>query len=272
MTYRPAPVPMNEEMRLKAVERTGLLDIINEDLYAVYCHLARKLTDCPQSWANVIDADRQFNFILDAGDAENSDKEEFREIQRDQTFCQYALLSPEPLIVPDLTKSDIFKNHPSVLTDDGPRFYAAFPLVNSEGFVLGSFCVRDFRPRRLPEEVVGFMKELAAKLSHQIDIQTNQRQITAERVITIIEKLQQRFPESTLKTASAILACIGNRMLSVEQKEELMEIGLLNSNAEMTDIALTLHEELGMEASVLRRMKLPDLTNDSLVGMFDALK
>ena len=58
----------------------------------------------------------------------------------------------------------------------------------------------------------------------------------------------------------------------MEQKEELIGIGLLDSNAEMTDTALTLHEELGMEASVLRRMKLPDLTNDSLVGMFDALK
>ena len=59
MTFKPAPIPENEKKRLLAVEKTGVLDTVNEEIYSIYSHLARKVTGCPQSWANVMDTDRQ---------------------------------------------------------------------------------------------------------------------------------------------------------------------------------------------------------------------
>ena len=168
MTFKPAPIPENEKNRLLAVEKTGVLDVVDEDLYNVYCHLARKITNCPQSWANVIDSSRQYNFVLDADDFDEDQKSEARQNVRATSFCQYALNSVTPLIINDLTRSSIFKNHPSVLATDGPRFYAAFPLVNAEGYILGSLCVRDFRVRRLSADIVDLMKSLSNKLSHQL--------------------------------------------------------------------------------------------------------
>ena len=132
------------------------ISAVNEEIYNVYCHLSRQITKCPDSWANVIDKYRQYNFVLDGEDINDQIKEELRTSPRPLTFCQYALNSTSPLIANDLTKHKIFKNHPSVLKIDGPRFYAAFPLINSEGYILGSLCVRDFRVRRLSKNIINF--------------------------------------------------------------------------------------------------------------------
>ena len=167
MSFKPAPIPKNEKNRLKAVERTGVMDIVNEELYNVYTHLARKITGCPNSWANIIDKDKQFNLVMDSDDLDDKIKNQFRKIDRNISFCQYALGSTKPLIVNDMTKNPIFCDHPSV-KERGITFYAAFQLINSDGYVLGSLCVEDFKVRRLSKEIIKLMKDLARKLSHQL--------------------------------------------------------------------------------------------------------
>ena len=99
MSFKPAPIPENEKNRLKAVERTGVMDIVNEELYDVYTHLARKITGCPNSWANIIDKDNQFNLVMDSDDLDDKIKNQFRKIDRNISFCQYALGSTKPLNV-----------------------------------------------------------------------------------------------------------------------------------------------------------------------------
>ena len=79
MNFKPAPIPENEKNRLLAVEKTGVLDVVNEEIYHIYSHLARKLTGCPLSWANVMDEDRQYNFVMDAQDVQENEKENYRE-------------------------------------------------------------------------------------------------------------------------------------------------------------------------------------------------
>ena len=78
------------------------MDNLNEEIYNVYCHLSRQITKCPESWANVIDKNRQYNFVLD-GKNINDEKKELRSHPRVLTFCQYALNSPT-YIANDLTK------------------------------------------------------------------------------------------------------------------------------------------------------------------------
>ena len=39
-----APRPANEEQRVKAVVKTGLIDAPNPDLFQVYCDLAKDIT------------------------------------------------------------------------------------------------------------------------------------------------------------------------------------------------------------------------------------
>ena len=66
---------------------------------------------------------------------------------RDQAFCTYAIIEPEPLIVLDATLDDRFKDNPLVTGELGIRFYAGAPLVSPDNFRLGTFCIIDTKPR-----------------------------------------------------------------------------------------------------------------------------
>ena len=271
MNFKAAGIPDDEKNRVLAVEKTGVLDVVNEELYHIYSHLARKITGCPLSWANVMDTDRQFNFVIDADDISENDKKENRENPRKTSFCQYALGSTDPLIVNDLKKSKIFKNHPSVLQNDGPRFYAAFPLVNSEGYVLGSLCVRDKKVRRLSRETIDLMKSLANKLSHQLDIQARQRSVTAETIINSLEFLRSEFTDLTLNNAVTILRLLSNLSLSSSDIKMLQTLQLINHETRLTKKSRVLQKQLGLDAGILKRFKSFTSKNNDLETLFRAL-
>ena len=47
MNFKPANIPSNDALRVKAVQRTGVLDESKEELYDIYCFLAKEITGCP---------------------------------------------------------------------------------------------------------------------------------------------------------------------------------------------------------------------------------
>lgn len=271
MNFKPAPIPENERNRLLAVEKTGVLDVVNEEIYHIYSHLARKLTGCPLSWANVMDSERQYNFVMDAQDIDENEKENFRENARSTSFCQYALRSTQPLIINDLTKSDIFMNHTSVKKTDGPKFYAAFPLVNSEGYILGSLCVQDKRVRRLSKDTVQSMKTLANKLSHQLDIQTKQRFTTAEDVLKAMTAINAQFNDITLENAISLMRYFSNSPISTSDKNLLRKLNILDKDSRLTKDSRKLLNTLNLDASILRRMKITTSGQEELTNLFKAL-
>ena len=65
MNFKPANIPSNDALRVKAVQRTGVLDEIKEELYDIYCFLAKEITGCAVSWTGVIDNEKQFVLARD---------------------------------------------------------------------------------------------------------------------------------------------------------------------------------------------------------------
>ena len=99
--YLPAPITKNENQRLEAVKRTGAMYLDQDELYDVYCYLAKEITGCPVSWTGLIDSENQYCLASDGFPEETSKK-----IPRKQTFCQYALDKTEPLIIQNM-KTDL---------------------------------------------------------------------------------------------------------------------------------------------------------------------
>ena len=98
MNFKPANIPSNDDQRVKAVQRTGVLDTNSTELYEIYCFLAKEITGCPVSWTGVIDSERQFMLARD-GFPEDVPME----MPRNQTLCQFALEKTKPLTLLSLT-------------------------------------------------------------------------------------------------------------------------------------------------------------------------
>lgn len=73
-------------------------------------------------------------------------------------------------IIRDFTREDCFKDRPYVLEWPHMRFYAEVPLISPSGYVLGSYCVVDDRPREsFPEEDVEILQEISDAIANHLE-------------------------------------------------------------------------------------------------------
>ncbi len=134
-------LPFNEKQRQKAVEKYKLLDTLPEESYDNITALMSYICNTPISLITLLHKDR--NFL----------KSHFgvpiKESPRRISFCGHAI-NAEPLItvIEDTRKDERFFNNPLV-TEQQVVFYAGAPLVDSNGFKLGTLCVYDHQPRQL---------------------------------------------------------------------------------------------------------------------------
>ena len=49
MNFKPANIPSNDALRVKAVQRTGVLDENKTELYDIYCFLDKEIHGYPVS-------------------------------------------------------------------------------------------------------------------------------------------------------------------------------------------------------------------------------
>lgn len=150
-------VPDNEIERLKALRGYSILDTLPEQDFEDITKIASEICQTPISLITLVDSNRQW-FKSNHGLT-------VRETPRDYAFCAHAINSPsEILTVKDSREDDRFADNPLVTGYPNVIFYAGVPLVNSEGFSLGTICVIDNAPRELTANQL----ESLRALSHQV--------------------------------------------------------------------------------------------------------
>ena len=152
----PPKFPENESERQAAVEKYQLLDTLPEELYDNITHLIAYICNTPISLVTLMDRER--NFLKSHYGVDLS------ESPRKISFCGHLLYSGEDImIVEDARKDERFHDNPLV-TEFSAIFYAGVPLVDPEGFRLGTLCVYDHRPRQLTAE----QKDALIRMSDQV--------------------------------------------------------------------------------------------------------
>ncbi|KAA2235990.1 GAF domain-containing sensor histidine kinase [Salinarimonas soli] len=150
-----APLAANEEQRLAALRRYGILDTPEEAVFDNITRLAAHICDAPIAVINLIDERRQW-FKAEVGLG-------VRETPLDVSICAHAILQSGLVVVPDATRDARFACNPLVTGGPRLRFYAGAILETSDGYPLGTLCVLDDKVSRLSPE----QGEALMALAHQ---------------------------------------------------------------------------------------------------------
>ena len=148
-----ADLPSDEVQRLAALRGLHILDTPPEERFDRITRLAAAHFDVPVALISLVDENRQW-FKSTCGI-------EASETPRDESFCAHAVLSRQPLVVPDALLDARFAENPIVTGMPRVRFYAGYPLFVGDGRCIGTLCILDTRPRDLSEQELARLGDLA---------------------------------------------------------------------------------------------------------------
>ena len=131
-------------------------------------------------------------------------------------FCGHTITANTAIFeITDATQDERFIDNPLVIGDPYIRFYTGVPLINSNGFKVGTISVMDTKPGSLNEEQIFTLQTLARQVVKLLDQNLLNKQLEQQQ-----EKLQQQME-------------MQNRILSIIAHDVRNPIGAVKSIIEL---------------------------------------
>jgi len=243
----------NEKERLASLRSYQILDTDPTPNFDRQTALLKKLLDVEFALVSLVDEKRQW-FKSACGI-------DVRETPRQEAFCAHAILEKSVLVVLDALKDGRFKNNPLVRTEPHIRFYAGYPLINSEGHVLGTLCAIGTKSRDSFEDDHFEVLETLAKIV--IDLVKSSCSVlemsARDKGIEISLEASQQLPNSVLldevKVRQILLNLLSNAIKFTEtgMVSVLLEYKRENSLAQL----IVKDTGIGIEKEKLKRIFEP---------------
>ena len=184
-----SPLPQNEAGRLDSLRGLRILGTSCEQVFDDIAHLAALICDTSVAVIAFIDEQRVW-FKAKIG-------LDLDEIPRDGSFCAYAILQPDILIVPEPLTDERFMSS-LLVRQIGIQFYAGIPLTTDDGHPLGTLAVMDRVPHLMTAEQTDSLRILARRMVRELELRrTREAQSPHQR----LHLAQSRQPSATILLA-----------------------------------------------------------------------
>ncbi len=210
----------DETERLKEVNSYRVEDTLTEKEYDDIAFLASIICGTPIALVTLMYKDRQW-FKAAVGT-------DLKENKRELSFCTHAIAGDEDVMVVEDAKVDVrFMHNP--LVQGGPRlvFYAGAPIVNKNGYSIGTVCVYDVEKKSLTDDQIKGLKMLSDQVMGLLELrkQNLQLELMKER-LEISNKSLEAFAmvlAHDLKSPLTSVA-LANEMLEAEAIELKLDV------------------------------------------------
>ena len=253
-----------EQARVKALAEFNIMDTGAEDGFDDAVLVAAQLCDVPIALVSLIDAHRQW-FKAAVGVT-------VTETPREVSFCGHAIGGTELLIIENATLDARVANNPLVTGEPFIRFYAGAPLVTSDGHVIGTMCVLDYRPRTLNDGQRAALAALARQVMAQLELrrllvrqregEEHRRLLTGElehRIKNTLSVVQAIVSQSlrTAKTPADARDAISARLVTLGRAHDL----LTQASWTSAPIRVLVHGAISVDGEDGRRVRMsgPDV-------------
>lgn len=158
-------LPEAEVKRLEVLHEYQILDTVQEKEYDDITCLAAYICGTPIALISLVDKERQW-FKSKTG-------LNIPETPIEQSFCLHAIKNPELFVIEDALKDKRFAENGLVTSEPYIRFYAGAPLINPDGYALGTLCVIDDKPRRITPEQSKALMALSRQVVQLLELKKN---------------------------------------------------------------------------------------------------
>ena len=238
------PIPSNERERQHALDLLRVHDVRPTDRLAEIVALAAEVCGVTMAGVSVVDAER-VHYLAGVG---IPPADSLSGVARDASFCTYAILETQPLVVPDASTDARFFDLPMLSGDPPVRFYASVPLIEHGGHAIGALWVMSSEPRDLD----GAQLSALSVLSRQAMAQLQLAALESDHVGALDELEMARRNLEFLMTHDALTG-LHNRKAALDLVEGLVplnEAGSMNTAVLFIDLDdfEDVNDELGHDA------------------------
>ncbi|MBT0587830.1 sensor histidine kinase [Alteromonas oceanisediminis] len=168
-------LPDNESQRLKALVSYQIMDTDPDPVFDDITAMIAELCETSIALVSLIDDCRQWfksAFGLSA-----------TETSKDIAFCAHAIHQNDIFEVTDTLKDERFHDNPLVTDEPNIRFYAGMPLVDEQGFALGTLCVIDTQPKQLSVRQRRYLAVLAREVTARLNLIRKNRELEEAKAL-----------------------------------------------------------------------------------------
>ncbi len=239
-------IALKEKKRLAVLAEYQVLDTPPEDCFDDLTALAAQICEAPIALITIVEKDRQWFKSRIGVDVE--------ETGREISICSHALLERDLFVIKDTLKDPRFWTNPLVIGQPFLRFYAGAPLVNDDGYALGTLCVLDAVPRDLTGSQRRALRILSRLVITQLELRRSdlRRRETEEELRKSHAELRECVQANERQIAAARLDAESTRKEIVDVMERVSDgIVAMDADWRYTYLNPTSAQVLGRSAEDL---------------------